>query len=245
MTANEIRNIPAEAGVISSILLKPELIYFSEDLKPNYFTDRANAYIYFAVKCLVEQNVKEVDSYNIINCLNIHKGTKQVCDDVNTIVTPAALDELFRNAPLIARREATDYRVLVKAVMDAAFRRSTFEKLRECEAICANGETEDIEQKIYGVLDEVMLQFSASADLVEYKDVVEDIFNDILARQHGDTPSINFPFPTLNQFVTMEPGEVVCFTSCAKGGKSAILLTVTVDLLRQGKGVLVIDSEIN
>ena len=240
-----IRNVEAEAGVVASVLLKPDLVYFSEELKPNYFTDKANAYIYYAVRALVERNVCEVDAYNIINILSMHAGTRQALGDYKDVLSPQALEDLFKTAHLIARREAADYKVLVKAVVDAAFRRSTLSKLRECERYCQSADTEDIEQKIYTTLDEVMLQFSESADLTQYKDVVEDIYQDIVSRQKGDNPSIEFPFPLLNQYVTMEPGEVVCFTSCAKGGKSAMLLSVTVDLLRKNKGVLVIDSEIS
>ena len=71
MVASDIKNIPAEAGVIASILLKPELVYFSEHLKPNHFSDPANAYIYYAVSSLTDQHVEKVDEYNIINFLNI------------------------------------------------------------------------------------------------------------------------------------------------------------------------------
>lgn len=231
--------------MIASILLKPELVYFSEQLKPNHFSDPANAYIYYAVSSLVDQQVEKVDEYNIINFLNMKRGTSHVADDLQRVISIQSLQELFKNAGLIARREPADYKVLVKAVLDAAFRRTTFAKLSECEKICADGEAEDIERKIYSTLDTVMMEFSASADLVEYKDVIDDYWAEIKARQRGKSQAINFPFDALNEYVVMEPGELICFTAPAKMGKSAMLLTCTVDLLRKDKSVLVIDSEIS
>lgn len=245
MVASDIKNISAEAGVIASILLKPELVYFSEHLKPNHFSDPANAYIYYAVSSLVDQQVEKVDEYNIINYLNMKRGTSHVSDDLQRVISIQSLQDLFRNAGLIARREPADYKILVKGVLDAAFRRNTFTKLCECEKICADGESEDIERKIYSTLDSVMMEFSASADLSEYKDIVDDCWAEIKARQQGKTQAIEFPFRALNEYVVMEPGELICFTAPAKMGKSAMLLTCTVDLLRKDKSVLVIDSEIS
>ena len=245
MVASDIKNIPAEAGVIASILLKPELVYFSEHLKPNHFSDPANAYIYYAVSSLADQQVEKVDEYNIINYLNMKRGTSHVSDDLQKVISIQSLQELFHNANLIARREPADYKILVKAVLDAAFRRTTLAKLTECEQICADGEAEDIERKIYSTLDSVMMEFSASADLVEYKDIVDTYWSEIKARQRGETLAINFPFKALNEYVIMEPGELICFCAPAKMGKSAMLLTCTVDMLRKGKSVLVIDSEIS
>ena len=56
---------------------------------------------------------------------------------------------------------------------------------------------------------------------------------------------IPFKFPTLNNYVTIEPGELVVFAAEAKQGKSMMLLNCAVDLLRRGKKVLYIDSELN
>jgi fatty acid/phospholipid biosynthesis enzyme len=51
----DIRNIEAEAAVIASLLLNPELYFYSEDLEPNHFTEEANAYVYFALKELAKK----------------------------------------------------------------------------------------------------------------------------------------------------------------------------------------------
>ncbi|MBQ2617640.1 MAG: hypothetical protein IJF90_12350, partial [Synergistaceae bacterium] len=100
MTAVEIKNVEAEAGVIASVIMNPELTFHSEQLRPNYFTNPQNAYIYYAVCELAKKGVDKVDPYNIINILNMRKGTQHVGDDVNAIITIQSLQELFDNATL-------------------------------------------------------------------------------------------------------------------------------------------------
>lgn len=246
MKAGDIKNIEAEAGVIASILLNPELTFYSEYLRPNYFTDTANAYIYYAVSELAKLGVEHIDEYNIINFLNTKKGTRQVADNVNSIITVQSLQELIHNANLIARTEKADYDVIASAVADAAFRRNTYQRLVECERFCFNGTDQDLEQKIYNTLDNVMMEFSCSNDVPLYKDVVEDYWSDIQRRQNpGDIGAMKFKFPTLNDYVMIERGELVIFGAEQKQGKSMMLLNCAVSLLQEGRKVLYLDSELN
>lgn len=65
----EIKDVAAEACVISSVLLKPELIYYSEHLKPNHFTVEENAWLYWAVRDLVTKGHTQIDTYSVVNTL--------------------------------------------------------------------------------------------------------------------------------------------------------------------------------
>ena len=126
-----------------------------------------------------------------------------------------------------------------------AFRRATYQKLSECQNICQTMTEREIEQKIYSTLDDVMMQFSTTKEVPQYKDVVDDLWEQICQRQKDGTSGIPFKFPTLNQYVTIEPGELVVFAAEAKQGKSMMLLNCAVDLLRRGKRVMYLDSELN
>lgn len=246
MTAGDIKNIEAEAGVVASVLLKPELIFFSEQLKPNHFTNPQNAYIYYAVNELAKQGVDKIDAYNVTNMLNMRKGTKHVGENVNGIVTVQSLQDLIDNAKLIARDTPEDYAVIVNAVLEAAFRRSTYNKLLECERLCFNSSETDIETKIYETLDDVMMEFSTTNDVPQYKDVVDDLWAQIEARQSPETCGvIPFDFPTLNNYVQIERGELIIFGAEQKMGKSMMLLTCARRLLERGLKVLYLDSELS
>ena len=221
--------------------MKPELTFYSEQLKPNHFSDSQNAYIYFAVCELAKRGIEKVDAYNIINMLNARNATKEQARGI----TIEALNDLIDVAKVIARESVEEYKLLVSNVLDAAFRRDTYNKLVECERLCFNSTEKDIEQKIYSSLDDVMMEFSTTTEVPQYKDVVDSLWEEIEARQDSGTSGIPFKFETLNSYATIERGELFVFAAEAKQGKSMMLLNCAVDLLKKDVAVLYLDSELN
>lgn len=134
---------------------------------------------------------------------------------------------------------------MVKNVLDAAFRRDTYNKLVECERLCFNSSEADIERKIYSALDNVMMEFSSTTEVPQYKDVVDSLWGEIEARQDNGMIGFPFKFKTLNNYATIERGELFIFAAEAKQGKSMMLLNCAADLLQQDAAVLYIDSELN
>lgn len=90
-----------------------------------------------------------------------------------------------------------------------------------------------------------MMEFNAASEAPEYKDVVDKVWGEIKARQGNDLIGIPFKFDRLNQYATIERGELFLFGAGAKEGKSMMLLNCAVDLLRRGLAVLYLDSELN
>ncbi|MBR4023516.1 MAG: AAA family ATPase [Ruminococcus sp.] len=241
MNVCDIKNIESEAGIIASIVMKPEFTFYSEQLKPNHFSDTQNAYIYYAVCELAKRGIEKVDSYNITNILNMKEATKKQTETI----TIQALNDLIDVAKVIARESVEEYKLLVANVLDAAFRRDTYNKLVECERLCFNSSESDIEQKIYSALDDVMMEFSTTTEVPQYKDVVDSLWGEIEARQDSGMAGIPFKFDTLNTYATIERGELFIFAAEAKQGKSMMLLNCAVDLLKRDVAVLYIDSELN
>lgn len=237
----DINAIESEAGVIASLIHKPELSFYSENLLPNHFVDKNNRLIYTAICELARRDIKTVDPYNIIEILNSSPATQRYAEGL----TIEALQEFVDMSDVLARNTVEEYKILAHNVLDAAFRRDTFQTLKACQALCLDKSEPDVGKKIYDAIDGIMLDFSSGSDIPEYKDVVDKIWGEIKERQTGKTTAIEFPFPSLNKYVVMEPGEVVAFCGGAKIGKSAMLLTCCVDLLRKNKGVLYIDSELS
>lgn len=241
MNVCDIKNIESEAGIIASIVMKPELTFYSEQLKPNHFSDSQNAYIYYAVCELAKRGIEKVDAYNITNILNMKEATKKQTETI----TIQALNDLIDVAKLIARESVEEYKLLVSNVLDAAFRRDTYNRLVECEKLCFNSTEVDIEQKIYSALDDVMMEFSTATEVPQFKDVVDSLWGEIQARQDSGMAGIPFKFETLNAYATIERGELFIFAAEAKQGKSMMLLNCAVDLLKKDVAVLYIDSELN
>lgn len=241
MRASEINSIESESGVIATLIRHPDFVFLSEQLLPNHFTDKENKCVYTAICDLAKRGIETIDPYNIIEDLNSSEATRKFAEELSL----DGLKELVEMSPILARNTPEEYKMLVSNVLDAAFRRDTYERLKECEQLCMDRTAENIEHRIYQIIDEAMMEYSSTDDVPVYGDILDETWAEIEARQKGEIKTIDFPFPALNDYVVMEPGEVICFTGAAKSGKSAMLLTCTVDLLKKGKSVLYIDSEIS
>lgn len=241
LNIDSISDINSEAGVIASVIINPKLTFFSEQLEPNYFTDATNAYVYWAVRELARRGVEKIDAYAIDNMLKSKTATRDKTQDI----TIRSLNELFDTSRYIARNGAEDYMILVEKVVDCAYRRDTVKKLEECERYCFDSRVADVEQKIYSTLDDVMMKFSTKSEVPPYRDVVDGLWSEIVARQGNECAGIPFKFPSLNHYASIEPGELFIFAAEAKQGKSMMLLNCAVDLLKRDQAVLYLDSELN
>lgn len=241
MRAEDINSLESESGVIATLIHKPEYSFHSEFLLPNHFSDRSNRCVYAAICDLARRGITNIDAYNIIECLNSSDATRKIAESI----TVENLQELVEMSDILARNSIEEYKMLVSNVMDAAFRRDTFQKLRECQAMCFDRSIDNLEQEIYGRIDDVMTEFSTKDEVVDFGDVVDEVWDDIEKRQSGAYSGIPFKFQTLNEYVTIEPGELVVLGAPAKGAKSMFMLNEAVDLLMQGKSVMYIDSELS
>ena len=237
-----VKDVTSESGIVATLVFHPEFSFFSEELTPHHFTDEANGYMYYAISELAKKNVERIDAYNILNILNAKSATKSITESILTLDT---INGFLETAEYIARSSQEEYRLLVESVLNTAFRRNTYKKLVECENMCFEDNLKNIEDKIYASLDEVMMQFSTTNEVPQYKEVIDDLWKEIIDRQEQGMAGIPFKFPTLSKYVTIEPGELVIFGAEAKQGKSMMLLNCAVDLLKKGKKVLYVDSELN
>lgn len=241
MKAEDISSIDSEAGIIASLIHRPELIFYSEHLLPNHFTKQDNSYVYTAICNLVKKGIMTVDPYNILESLESSESTRGYTNEL----TVEKLNELMDMSDVLARDTVEEYKMLVSNVLDAAFRRDTFQKLKECQELCCNRSETNVEQKIYDIIDEVMMEFSTANEIPTYAEIIDECWDEIKSRQGSGYAGIPFKFPTLNEFVTIEKGELVIFAAEAKQGKSMMLLNCAMDLLRQDQAVLYLDSELN
>lgn len=239
--AEDINSIESESGIIASLIHNPELSFYSEVLHPNHFTNKENRCVYLAVCELAKRGIKTVDPYNIIEVLNSSEATRKYAE----VLSVEKLQELMDMSDVLVRRSVEEYQMLVKNVLDAAFRRDAFQSLRECEALCLDRSKEDIEQRIYEAIDDVMTEYSSTNEIPQYKDVIDKCWEEVQSRQGNGYAGIPFKFDNLNEYATIEPGELFIFAAEAKQGKSMMLLNCAIDLLKRDLAVLYLDSELN
>ena len=101
----------------------------------------------------------------------MREATKKATESI----TIQAINDLIDVANLIARESVEEYMLLVNNVLNAAFRRDTYNKLVECERLCFNSSEKNIEQKIHASLDDVLMQFSTTTELPQFKDVADSL----------------------------------------------------------------------
>lgn len=241
MRIEDINSLESESGIIASLIHNPDFCFYSENLLPNHFTSKDNRCIYTAICDLARKGIKTIDPFNIIEDLNSSEATRKLAEEI----TVDKLQELMEMSDVLARSSVEEYKLLVKNVLDSAFRRDTFQRLRECQGLCLDESEEDVQKKIYNIIDDVMSSYSSAEDVPCYSDVVDDLWEEIKSRQGTGFAGIPFKFPALNDYVTIERGELVIFGAQQKAGKSIMLLNCAVDLLRQDLSVLYIDSELS
>lgn len=241
MKAEDINSIDSEAGIIATLIHNPEFSFYSEYLLPNHFTNKDNRCVYTAICDLAKRGISAIDPYNIVEVLNSSEATRKYAEELSV----DKLHELVEMSDILARGTVEEYKMLVNNVMDAAFRRDTFQRLRDCQALCYNRSETNIEQKIYNVIDDVMTEFSTTNEVPPYREVIDDCWEEIKSRQGNGFAGIPFKFDALNEYATIEPGELFIFAAEAKQGKSMMLLNCAIDLLKQDRAVLYLDSELN
>ena len=241
MRAEDIDSIDSESGIIATLIHNPEFSFYSEHLLPNHFVDEENKYVYAAICELARKGISNIDPYNIVEVLNASEATRRYADRL----TIEKLNELVDMSDILARKTIEEYKLLVENVMDCSFRRDTFKKLKECQALCYDRSVENVEEKIYNMIDDVMMEFSTTNEIPQFKDVVDQCWEEVRERQGEGYAGIPFKFGALNEYATIEPGELFIFAAEAKQGKSMMLLNCAVDLLKQDKAVLYLDSELN
>lgn len=239
---DDINDITSETGIIATLIRHPEFSFYSEDLLPNHFSNKQNSYMYLALCILAREHIGEADAFNIVAALNSSENTRRYADELDV----DELQDFIDLSDTVARDSIEEYKLLVSNVLDAAFRRDTFRELRECERLCLDSSTHDLEQKIYSTLDDVMMSYTSTSEVPPFAEVVDKCWDEICRRQNSEGCSgYMFKFPALNQYATIERGELFIFAAEAKQGKSMMLLNCAVDLLRQDLAVLYLDSELN
>lgn len=241
MTSDNINSVESESGIIATLIQHPDYVFYSEYLLPNHFTKEDNQCVYTAICDLARKGIFTIDAYNIIEDLNSSEATRKFA----TFLSIDKLNELMDMSDVLARHSVAEYKMLVSNVMDAAFRRDAFQRLTECQKLCYDRMETDVQKKIYDAIDGVMTEYSTAQEIPQYKDVVDDCWTEIQSRQGNGYAGIPFKFPTLNEFATIEPGELFIFAAEAKQGKSMMLLNCAIDLLRKDLAVLYLDSELN
>ena len=238
---NEVKDVTAESSLIGTLISNPSYAFFSEQLKPKHFSDQLNSYMYFALAELAKRDVSTVD---VVNIQSVWGATESWRTKTSSI-TAEQIHEYINLSKIVARSTRQEYEMLASVVMDKALRRNLYYKLHDGQSLCFADDVDKIEQEVYRLLDDAVLEFAVTNHIPAYRDVIDGYWNEIKTRPLDGHTGIPFFIDALNEYATIDSGELVLFAGKEKSGKSMLLLQTAVDMLRLNKRVLYLDSELN
>ncbi len=238
LTISDIKNIEAEAGILATSAVHPDFTFFSEDLSPRHFSDQQNGWMYYAIREIAKREHPIVDGFNIHQVLYSRKSTEAGVE----ILPITSIDEFLSIAPSVARSTKEEYRVLVDNVRNRAFARDSVRTLEECKTLCFKEDVENLQQKIYKSVEDLIYQYQRMDELQLVSQRVSELWESKKERKKVDT-SVEFQFAELNKYCKMERKETIVLSAQQKRGKSIMMMNWLVKMLRDGKSAIYIDSE--
>ena len=211
-----MRDIQSESSLVATLITNPSYSFFSEQLRPDHFTDQLNSCVYYALVELAKRGVNNVDVVNIMGVWNAKESWKNKTSGITT----ESLNEYINLSKLVARSTREEYELLASVVMDKALRRNLYHKLQEGQNLCFADNVEKIDKNIYKLLDDAVLEFAATSYIPPYSEVVDGLWAEIKSRPIDGHSGIPFFIPELNEFATIDAGELFLFGGKEKSGKS-------------------------
>lgn len=234
----------AEGGVIATLLYHPEFILHTDYLKAKYFYDPFNGSIYWAIQQLYQSGVDNIDAINLMNMLNSNAGVKKVVEQNNL----SNINEFIELAQYVARHTLEEYKLLVRAVITMSYKRDVSKVTREIQLSCANSECDlsKLNSMMNTKINALTEQYLMSEEVALYGTKVDDLWNEICSRRNDQgTYGIPSKFPTLSQYLTYEPTELILLSARAKRGKSAFALNEALHKLQNGVPTIYFDTEMS
>ena len=246
MTKNdigELSDIQSEAGIIGTLIENPEYILYSEQLTPRHFFQTMNGCLYWAISELNKSKITNIDSYNLLSIINTNKAVKK---QIGENVTPENINDFIRLSKNVARRTPEEYLKLVKVVLNNAFKRNLVESLESSAKLCFD-ETDgiDLYKSVQKKLDSLTTEY-VDAELQAFSKIVRPIWEDSRKKlENGGSFGYKPLISELENYFNYQPGELVMYVGKRKVGKSLFAMNEAVSLMRQGVGVLYIDTELS
>lgn len=242
MDVKELSDIQSESGIIGTLIYHPEFILHTDYLKPNHFFGTENGCLYWAILELYQAGITNIDAYNLTNKLQSNPAIQRTIDKYNL---PSVHDfvELYKET---ARHTVEEFKMLADNVVTLAFKRELVKTLNQLSAKCfkTDYDLEKLNNEVYTKLDDLTQSFIASTDVQTLGNSIDEIWDEIVSRRtENGLYGIPSKYPSLIDYFTYEPGELVIIQAYYKQGKSVFMMNEVVHKLKNGVPTLVVDTE--
>lgn len=227
--------------MVATLIAEPNMLNFIENLKGDDFTDRANGVIYDAICRLKDQEIQQVDAFNITASIT---GDGKLQKRAEGCLTPDVISQIVDNAKFLARGTSEEFVLLVNNVLAMAYKRKLYRDLNAAQTRVLSAKSiTDIQRDVSDILDSAADNYINGADIPKIGDQLDDIMQKIEAKQ-GVNRGYEFEcVPQLNDYVTIDKNEMLTFLAPMKSGKSIMLMDTAIDVIRQGGKCIYLDTE--
>ena len=243
MKFEELCNPQAESGVISTIIHNPTFIFHSEELEPRDFFDQINQILYWAIREIVLSGNYVIDDFSITTKLSSNKAVEAKIQKVNI----NSIKDILELSKYATQNSVEAYKDLVKDIREYSLRRALYVNSQKLSSACVSetNTAEDLKKILNNTVDSYDSATLHGREIKIFSKKVSELWQRLKDRHSGKIVTRPFHIKELNDYTEMEDGEMVLIGGAAKSGKSSLLLSCVVDLLRRGETVLVIDSELS
>ena len=241
MEVKDLSDIKSESGIIGTLIYHPEYIAHSDYLKPNYFYEKDNACIYWAIQELFKRGITTIDAYNIVNQLQSNKGVWKTMEKYNL----PNIQEFVQLYKKVARNSLTEYKMLVDNVVSLSFKRDLIKTTNEIDIDCYSEKSlEELSTSTSSKLEDLTKKYVITSEVATIGEQIDDIWKEIESRRsENGVYGLPSKYECFLPYFTFEPGELVVIQAKMKMGKSFFLMNEAVHKLKNGVATLIIDTE--
>lgn len=240
---NDLSSPSAESGVIATLLFQPGYLFHAEQLLPSDFADPNNAAIMWGISELAHNGVQSIDEFQLTNILNSNKAAENNIRKISS----QDIKTIFELAGYAARHSIEEFLTLVHDIEGYKTKRELYRSAQRLQSACLSGtvDADGLESMLYSMVDNHNVLNNRNKPIEIFGKKMDILWDEQVKRQQGLIKSIPMHIGVLNDFTTLEAGELVLIGAPAKAGKSAFLLSATLDMLSRNMSVLYIDSELD
>lgn len=240
---DELKDIAAESGVISSLIYYPEYYTTDNILTPKFFYDPSNQCLFWAIEQLIQSGVENIDSVNLNNMINSNEAIKKTLQRYNL----GDVTKYVEFAQYAARKTYEEYKLLVENVVTLAYKREVCSFSNSIYKECFNPDNtlDNISNLISNGFNEISNKYYFNNDSVMFGEKIEQLWETMCSKRNEDgsfgIPSV---IPRVNNYFTYGRGELVLIAGGTGKGKSSLLLNEATHSLKNGIATMIIDTEL-
>lgn len=239
----DLADVRSESGIVATLICMPEMLNFSETLTGKEFTDVLNGVLYDTIKDLYENDVVQIDAFNIVASIGANESRKKKLGGEPSI---EIISEIVENAKYIARGTSEEYILLVSNVMGLAYRRALYKDLNSAQAkVLKTTDITQLQKDVYDCIDRDTDKYIVGGEVPSLGSQIDKIWDEIEEKQAAGGGYKIKCVPELNSYFTIEKQELVLFMGRMKQGKSMFSMNVAMDVIEQGGKVLYLDTELS